>query len=126
MAHPDTYGPELEKELRRATKGKGVTIGTLCEKVGCTEGRVRQWMRANGHRLQVVGKTETGARLFKLDLSAPAHVIRILPQVRVGESLKVLRIKETHADRVVLELRDSHGKHIEASVSGMAVMGVAS
>jgi predicted transcriptional regulator len=127
MAHPDHYGPQIERMLTRATnQHTGITIAQLCDKLGCTEGRIRQWMRANTHRVVLVGRGKSGARLFTLDTNAPKSVVRIMPQVRVGEALQVVRIKEMRENGALVELRDSRGRRLEATISGMATMGVAS
>lgn len=120
MARLDHYGPQIERLLARAAKpGKGgvprgVSITEMTEKIGCTEGRVRQWIKANPYRVRQVGSNKYGARLWVLDDSGShsgttaagrgAESRGVLPAIRVGGALEVAAIRESSAGRVVIEV----------------------
>lgn len=114
MAQIDQYGPLIERELTKAARrGKGVSTAELVTKLGCTEGRVRQWIKRNQWRVRDTGLNDYKARLWVLDVHAEeangrggrgGSGVGVLPAIRVGGELHVAAIRESSAGRIVVEV----------------------
>src|SRR5687768_16013982 len=67
MAKPDEYGPRIEEVLREAmTNAEAVSVADIVEKVGCGDGRVRQWIDRHPHMVEQAGVNAVNAKTYQL------------------------------------------------------------
>lgn len=65
MAKPDEWSPKIEAAVLDATAtGSPVSVLDLVNRLGCSDGRVRNWIAANNERLEIAGRDQYRAAQY--------------------------------------------------------------